>query len=111
MAEEMSTHESWCCSDCIMLLANGETPPEMDEEETAAYLARIPDFPRVTIGRSIEVCGCEDWDTDQHRYGCEHDDFSWSRCDVCGSTLGGERHAVTFWLSRLGKSRVRRMEI
>lgn len=31
----------WCCVDCLMLLANGETPTEMDEAETAGYLARV----------------------------------------------------------------------
>jgi hypothetical protein len=29
---------------------------------------------------------------------CEQVTFSWSACDVCGSGLGGERAAVTFWL-------------
>jgi hypothetical protein len=28
---------------------------------------------------------------------CETVSFSWSACDVCGSNLGGERHAVTYW--------------
>lgn len=91
--------DGWCCIDCTMLLANGETPPEMDEEETAAYLARIPDFPRATLGNGTDSCGCDDWNTDEHRYGCEHVDFSSSRCDVCGSTLGGSRDAVTFWIT------------
>lgn len=99
MAEEMSTAETWCCSDCMMLLCNGETPPGMSEEETAAWLARVKGngSTRVTTGRHTAVCGCDDWDTDDHRYGCEHDEFSWSACDVCHSHLGGERHAVTFW--------------
>lgn len=28
---------------------------------------------------------------------CETMEFSWSACDGCGSTLGGERHALTVW--------------
>ena len=28
---------------------------------------------------------------------CEHDTFSCSPCDVCGSNLGGTRDAVCFW--------------
>jgi hypothetical protein len=28
---------------------------------------------------------------------CERQSFSWQRCDLCDTTLGGERHAVTFW--------------
>lgn len=98
MLETMSTAETWCCADCLILLANGETPPDMSEEETAAWLERVTDE-TMTLGRHVDICGCEDWDTDQHREGCEHDPFSWSACDVCQSRLGGERHAVTFWLA------------
>jgi hypothetical protein len=29
---------------------------------------------------------------------CEQEGFSWSSCDVCGSPLGGDRFAVTFWI-------------
>jgi hypothetical protein len=28
---------------------------------------------------------------------CEENTFSWSPCDVCGSNLGGSRHAVSFF--------------
>jgi hypothetical protein len=92
----------WCCSDCLMLLANGETPPEMNETETAIWLAKIEarsDDSHVTIGRLLgeDSCDCTDWDTDHHRYQCEERTFSWSTCDVCGSALGGYRAAVTFW--------------
>lgn len=99
MAEEMSTTETWCCTDCLMLLANGETPPEMSEEETASWLARVEGdgSTRVTLGRHTDVCGCEDWDTDKHRDECERMEFSWRGCDVCHSHLGGAREAVTFW--------------
>ena len=88
--------ETWCCTDCLYLLANGDTPPEMNEDQTEAWLATVTDE-EVTLGRHTDLCGCEDWDTDQHREGCEHDEFSWDPCDTCGSRLGGERHAVTFW--------------
>lgn len=101
--ETMSTAETWCCTDCMMLLANGETPPEMDEDETAAWLASLISTANITPGRHTDVCGCEDWDTDEHRYGCEHDSFSWSACDVCHSHLGGERHAVTFWFEQVAR--------
>lgn len=29
------------CTDCLMLIANGETPPEMDEAETEDYVNRF----------------------------------------------------------------------
>lgn len=96
MNETMSTAETWCCTDCLQLLANGETPPEMNEEQTEAWLASLTTA-SVTLGRHLDVCGCEDSDTDQHREGCERDEFSWQACDVCHSHLGGSRYAVTFW--------------
>jgi hypothetical protein len=30
-----------CCTDCLFLLANGDTPAGLSEEETAEYLARV----------------------------------------------------------------------
>jgi hypothetical protein len=93
----------WACLDCTMLLANGETPPELGQDETAEYLERVD---RHTVGTDVALgqllgeddCECETWDCDDHREGCERQDFSWSSCDVCGSTLGGSRDAVKFWL-------------
>ena len=34
----------WCCTDCLFLLANGDTPAEMGETETAEYLARVEHY-------------------------------------------------------------------
>jgi len=31
----------WCCSDCLFLFANGETPVDLDEADTAAWLDEI----------------------------------------------------------------------
>lgn len=103
----------WCCVDCVTLLANGETPPEMSEAETAEWLARVEaagDASTVTLGRMFGEDGCEHtsdaWRADAavqeaHAAECERDTFSWRPCDVCGSTLGGERHAVTFRLAEM----------
>jgi ribosomal protein L37AE/L43A len=90
----------WACTDCVMLIANGETPPEMNEEETAAYLALIPEG-NITLGRVLgeDGCECEDWNNDVHRERCEHDEFKTSRCDVCKRpNNAGSRDAVTIWL-------------
>lgn len=66
-----------CCTDCLILIANGDTPPELDETATAAWLAEIDrrwgDTP-LTVG--------------------DEAGFSWSSCDCCGSTLGGDRHEL-----------------
>lgn len=110
MSETTETREysnGWCCVDCLMLLANGEKPPEMGEDETAAWLAEIDRRTAgtdVTLGRMFGEEDCEhtseDWrsDSGNHADQCESLEFSWSPCDVCGSRLGGERAAVTFWL-------------
>lgn len=72
------------CGDCAMLIANGETPPELDERETATYLA------------AVNACsGWIPWVVCDGDNG--HHDFSSARCDVCGSTLGGSRCEVAAW--------------
>lgn len=96
----------WACQDCLILLANGEAPPEMTETEVKAWQAEIDrrnagynltlgmvreehsctaDFGGQTAGEAGSECDCET------------QSFSWSACDVCGSNLGGSRHAVSFW--------------
>lgn len=94
----------WCCTDCIMLLANGETSPEWTEEEETEFLERFNRNPAgsVTIGivRAEHECLDENGQTASDLGGecfCEQMSFSSSSCDVCGSTLAGDRHAVTFW--------------
>jgi hypothetical protein len=95
----------WACTDCLMLLANGETSPEWTQEETDAYVARVEErnpAGSITLGmvREEHECADDDGQTENDRGGeceCEQQSFSWSPCDVCGSNLGGSRHAVTFW--------------
>lgn len=72
--------EGRCCTDCTMLIANGETPNDWDAEETDKWLAAI---------------GAR-WDGWHVAIGDEHG-FSWHGCDHCGSTLGGDRHDFTAW--------------
>ena len=99
--QEQDTATGWVCVDCLMLLANGETPPDMNEEETAAWLDSMGDE-EVTLGLMREEHEC-DYDNDWHtgRCGCECRGFSWSRCDLC-KRGAGERHAVTFWFDKEG---------
>jgi len=66
-----------CCTDCTMLIANGETPPEMTEAETAEWLADIDkNWGRLQVHASIG----------------DERGFSSSSCGYCGSHLGGDRH-------------------
>lgn len=69
----------WICSDCLFLIANGDTPPDLDEAETVEYLARV------------EACTPEGF---HWVAGDDHDDFSWSTCDCCDSHLGGARYSA-----------------
>jgi hypothetical protein len=134
----------WCCTDCLVLLANGDDPAEMTETEISEWHAEInrrnagyhltlgmireehecaSNYTVTTVdGISHEVradnendvrdqfefgndlpivsIASHDLQTDGDRGGddfCEVISFSWSPCDVCGSSLGGERHAVSFW--------------
>lgn len=100
MAETRETATGWICTDCMMLLANGETPPEMDENETAAWLDSLDDSemtPGLMADEHDEDCPNHgEWQGEECY--CETQDFSWSPCDSCRSHLGGTRHAVTFWL-------------
>lgn len=96
----------WACSDCTMLIANGETPAEMDETQTAAWLAEIDR--RADGGYWVNGgehdSDCDNLDDEGNWVGtsdcdCERIEFTWSSCDVCGSHLGGGRDAVTLFES------------
>lgn len=95
----------WACTDCLMLLANGESPPEMTEAELAAWQENIDTRNagyNITLGmlREDHECIDEAGQTASDLGGeceCEINTFSWSACDVCGSSLGGERHSVSFF--------------
>lgn len=94
----------WACVDCTMFLANGETPPDWDEERTANWRRRIEERMTgtvdVTLGRLCGEDGCEhdDPSDEEHAAQCERDPFSRSWCDHCGERLAGERYAITGWL-------------
>jgi hypothetical protein len=91
--------EGQCCVDCLVLLANGETSPDMSEEQTKEYLNRVAERNppgTVTLGGLDHECrDAEGRIADE----CTEDQlgFSWGGCDVCGSSLGGDMERVTFW--------------
>jgi hypothetical protein len=69
----------------------------MDEVRWAAgaHWSTVPAKAWPVMARSHEL------ETEADRGGeceCEQQSFSWSACDTCGSSLGGHRHAVTFWI-------------
>lgn len=80
----------WACIDCTLMHANGECTETPDREP----LSLIPDGAVVTLG-TLEH---EEWcDPDADECECERMDFSKMWCQACGSTLAGERHALTIW--------------
>ncbi len=77
------------CQDCLMFAANGES-----EGAPEGFLDAFIDASR--IGELIPSCSGEG------ECGCDSDNgyidewFSWSRCDYCGSSLGGTRYCATY---------------
>lgn len=66
------------CVDCLMLDACG--PGELDEE---------------TVKRCSDGFALNETDGWHYFNACPEEcegGFSWSACDICGSTLGGDRH-------------------
>lgn len=109
------TYVVWACIDCTMLDANGEFPPEADEQRQQEILAGFESFGADTLtmgllhGPEHRECFLDDSTTVDNPdcYGhtdydevtaCETQEFSWRGCDICGSHLGGSRHAFTGWM-------------
>lgn len=93
----------WVCQDCFFYFDDGEIPEHMSLAVALAWEARIDrniGSLEVHPGRSNKVCGHDlDIDHDQHAENCELKEFSWSVCDLCESSLGGSRHAITLFRS------------
>jgi hypothetical protein len=92
-----------CCVDCLMFLANGDLSLD-DDEGAAAWLDGFVsrnDGVVWVVGASTDDCGhdlSEPDEYDDHVTGCESFGFrAYSPCDLCGSSLGGDRYAVTGW--------------
>jgi hypothetical protein len=90
----VTTVQLWVCSDCIILLANGETADPVPDPAPLSLLT----------GEDVVPGGEHDDDCPNHAGSptrgeqdcdCETQSFSWSTCDGCGSVLGGDRHAAT----------------
>ena len=72
-------YDAMVCQDCIMWIANGDTTGADDrwsEEDAIEYVEAVAED-----GGQV-IAGDSDKD----------DEFSWSACDCCKTTLGGSRH-------------------
>lgn len=81
----------WVCSDCLMKLANDESPDEPVKGEPEPWALWSGDSD-ITPGM-LEEHECDNRDDCD----CEHIAFSRSRCGGCGSYLGGDRYACIWW--------------
>lgn len=102
MGNTEPTRPDWACTDCFVLLVNGDMPGHMSEEEVnewhARYVKGIGDT-EVTPGMLAEYHECANDNGDRpEECDCETRTFSWSPCDICHSNLGGTRHAITWWV-------------
>jgi len=109
MNREQPTVPQWVCVHCFIHLVNGDCTepdtcpgshrePTPDDHDPLHLFGDMPITPGMLF--SEHSCGKEamqdvhpDFECD-----CETNTFSWSSCDGCGSSLGGERHAVTGWI-------------
>ena len=88
------------CPDCLMFIANG-TGPEyltLEEDGDAKYEARLAEIvagverEQDTEQNSCLVagdCRAEPFGLEEHSH---EGSFSWSPCECCGSSLGGDRY-------------------
>lgn len=92
----------WVCTDCMLVHCNGEcgelpegSPVPLSllagDEITAGMLLEEHDeeCPNRKAGNEVSR---------QHDCDCETQSFSWQACKGCGSSDGGERHALTAWV-------------
>jgi len=81
------------CPDCLMMIANGETDPNWTESECNDFIAR---FTKSTEGYASINPGSDHKNCTHDLQGedCPLDEghFSWSPCDLCKSSLGGDRY-------------------
>ena len=88
----------WACTDCLYELEFDEDFEDMrtDDQRKQASATRASFSNGISPGlmRCDHDCNYEmEWQSGECT--CERIEFTWSPCDVCGSPLGGERHAYT----------------
>jgi hypothetical protein len=94
----------WVCQCCMLTDANGECCADNEHGGDGIAPWSDVDFSRfsVTMGLLAEEHDeeCPVRITGDHNAAecdCEHDTFSTSRCDGCGSFLHGDRYAFALW--------------
>lgn len=105
-------HELNICTDCLMMLANGDVGDRGDIGQVPAYLqseddAHLYNLPgddqehnansRHAARMNAHWPGEDGWELSPNCHQECDGEFSWSSCDGCGSTLGGDRHPAVAW--------------
>lgn len=88
----MLHHANGECGSCHTDEGHDREPLNLVEKPMSGY-------DMVTLGMLAKHHSCKSSDETPHQWECDCEimTFSWSSCDGCGSTLGGERHAMTLW--------------
>lgn len=87
-------HEQYVCVDCVMFIANGDLPE--DEEDATRLLFEFDRYAQENIDWRLGSHEITWEDGIEVRVELEEQEFSWSECDCCGSSLGGSRHPAHF---------------
>lgn len=96
---------AWACIDCYYVL-NG-FDPELSHDQAQDLIERIATRHagyKLFCGMRAEEHNCPRANGifAEEECFCEHVVFSWESCDICGSTLGGSREAVSMFLDKEG---------
>jgi hypothetical protein len=81
------------CEDCLLSIAHGHSD-NMSGADNAHLEARM----KAELGdrKGHWVTGIQPTEDDEE--GTGYDEFSWSDCELCNSSLGGSRHGVSLLL-------------
>ena len=90
----------WACIDCYM----GAHGILEDADTIATYADTVARVARDNAPLTIDITpggACEQWEDEEHVGNCECNSvaFSYSPCELCLSSLGGTRHAVTLFVA------------
>ena len=113
----MNTHDALTfsvCVDCYMEHHHGDTghniekhiQRELDGKGGHLSSGIIVDKPEnYCLWDCGECYDCDDYSNDMIRYEEEvendgYEEFSWSECDLCRSSLGGSRHGMTLFIEK-----------
>lgn len=94
----MTTHVIGVCVDCAHHIAFGDAEGQDDRWPGPETIER--NWPTAELSLGCECASIDaDWDETcpddaAHEDNCPGSEFSWSACEACGSTLGGQRIAV-----------------